>query len=288
MRDRDEHGPFKELLRGDWHLLPEEEKQAYVMRARSGDARALEAVVRCYAKWVLKRAFRFSRIAIGRFNVTDRDSIIEDLFSEGFSGVFKAIERFDPKRGNTFSTYATWWIDHAMERYLNNKVRTIRIPVHMETRLAEARKAGKFSASELHALGMAQVGSLDAPRRGKGGEDRDEAVWSGVDEGSASPEDDADTSQVMSLLRHLLTDCGPWDDCLPEPLNLNEQKVLLLRFFGTDEDKKPMTLEEAGEQLELTRERARQIQAEGLYKLRKSAQLRELAVASGWRVPQDL
>jgi RNA polymerase sigma factor (sigma-70 family) len=206
----------------------------------------------------------------------------DDLMQDGNIGLLRAIEKFDPGRGNPFGAYAVWWIREAVRRALAKQSRTIRIPVHaLATRytlgrvsrrlahelgrepsrqeLAEAAGVNPEIMAELLAL-LKEPLSLDAPRSGE----LDATLGDGIaDRSAVNPNERTSAKESARQLHHLLAD-----------LSEREQKILRLRFGLDGEEER--TLEEIGRSFSLTRERVRQIVAAALAKLHRQTQLREL------------
>jgi len=246
-------------------LLTAEEEVLYARRALRGDDAARKRMIESNLRLVVKISRRYS----------NRGLALLDLIEEGNLGLIRAVEKFDPERGFRFSTYATWWIRQTIERALMNQTRTIRLPIHvvkeLNIYLRTARELSQKLDHEPTAEEIAfqldkpvddvnkmlrlneRVSSVDTPIGGDG----DKALLDIIPDGNNSdPEVSTQDDDIRDSLIHWLDELNP------------KQKEVLARRFGLL-GYEPSTLEEVGREISLTRERVRQIQVEGLRRLRE-------------------
>lgn len=257
---------------GEYDLLTKEQEQDLAHRYRDEDEEeARQILIQSNLRLVVSIAKKFRR----------RGLPLIDLIEEGNIGLIEAVERFDPDRGNRFSTYATWWIERCIRRALSNNARTVRIPAYMFELVAHAKRTAMKLEDELDRhptmeevaekmdikperaklLRKAMNGrttSLSAPVSG-GSNEGDFTTLGNMLEDRDSPHPDEAVLDEMELeTLHELIDS----------IDEREARILQLRF-GLNSDS-PQTLSEVGEAVGLSRERVRQLEIQAIKRLRKS------------------
>ncbi len=251
-------------------FTPQEELKVATL-AKEGDFAARQAMIEHNLRLVVSIAKTYM----------NRGLPLPDLIEEGNLGLMHALDKFEPSRGFRFSTYATWWIRQSIEKGLMDQVRTVRLPVHVIREINQVLRARRFLEQALASegrlpdmediasltgksledvadiLAMAEHStSLDAPRDLDPGSSLLDSI---SDQRSAGPDQEVEKSQLEEMLRAWLK-------------NLKEdQRLVILRRYGLDH-REPATLESVANELNLSKERVRQIQQEALIKLKKHLQ----------------
>lgn len=253
---------------GQRRLLTPEQEQHFATLAKQGDFPARQVMIEHNLRLVVSIAKHY----------VNRGVVLLDLVEEGNLGLMHSIGKFEPERGFRFSTYATWWIRQAIERAIMNQARTIRLPVHRirelnlvlrakyhlearmpsrhEARIDDIAHLAERSVAEVREiLGMAeQVTSLDTPLDS---DPQSSLIDLLADAAESGPDAHCEQREMIGMVRR-------WLDSIPI-----KQRLVIMRRYGLDQGR-PATLEELAEEMGVTRERVRQIQQEGLHRLKRA------------------
>ena len=247
-------------------LITPKEEIELAAEIKKGSEAAREKMITANLRLVVKIAQDYSNLGLS----------LLDLINEGNIGLMKAVERFDPTKGGKLSTYGSWWIKQSIKRALANQSKTIRLPIHMVDRVTQIRRTTAILserlgreptddelASEMN-LPVNRItllksvsqkpASLDSPLGDEDGSTLGELV---PDNKAVSPLENLQSKSIVGDISKVLDQLEP-----------READIIRLRFGLEGLD--PLTREEVGAKIGITRERVRQLQEHALRALRKS------------------
>jgi RNA polymerase primary sigma factor len=258
---------------GRGNLLTHEEEIDLSLRSKAGGAEG-----RLAKKELIERNLRLVVSVAKKYRGASDALAFEDLIQEGNIGLMTAVEKFDPHLGYRFSTYATWWIRQAVQRAVADKGRTIRVPVHMGDKINKVKRTGERLAASLgrqpseqevarelgwdaESVRFALEATPDASSldRRVGGEETGSPLADFIVDEEASG---APAAVIASMEAEYLREAIGY---------LSERaRYVLVRRYGLD-GREPATLLELGEELDISRERVRQMQREAEQTIRRGA-----------------
>ena len=254
-------------------LLKREEEQALARRIRKGDKDALDGLVKANLRFVVSIAKQYANQGLA----------LEDLINDGNLGLIKAAHRFDEKRGFKFISYAVWWIRQAMLQSLAEHSRIVRLPLN---RAGTLYRIGKVSRQLDQELGRAPSAGEIAKKLNLSESEVEDTMHIAnthvsLDDPYSNDQDDSALVDYLMDENAEMPDEHTYERALSDDMEraldtLSErEKLILMLYFGLSSEE-PLTLEEIGKKLGLTRERIRQIKEKAIIRLRHSSRSKYL------------
>jgi len=269
-----EEGSLDQYLReiSQYPLINREEETSLAIRIRTGEAEALDKLVRSNLRFVVSVAKKYQNQGVS----------LSDLINEGNLGLIRAAHKFDETKGIKFISYAVWWIRQAILQALAEQSRIVRVPLN---RAGTLHRIGKRSSALQQELGREPT--VEEIAEGMDISEEEVAKTLSISQSHLSLDAPMTPGEDNKLLDYLPDTLNPTPDeetfghALTESIekvlsSLKEREAKILRlYFGLD-GKEPMTLEEIGSLLGITRERVRQIKEKALSRLRHISKARAL------------
>lgn len=249
-------------------LLKREEEQELARRIKKGDKDALDGLVKANLRFVVSIAKQYANQGLA----------LEDLINDGNLGLIKAAHRFDEERGYKFISYAVWWIRQAMLQSLAEHSRIVRLPLN---RAGTLYRIGKASRQLDQELGRApSAGEIAKKLKISETEVQDTMhianTHVSLDDPYSSDQDDSALVDYLQDENAQMPDEQTYERALSDDMEKaldtlsDREKLILSLYFGLNGEE-PLTLEEIGKKLALTRERIRQIKEKAIVRLRHSS-----------------
>ena len=279
MTDKEIPNPLARYLRqiGHGRLLTHEEEIDLGRRVREGDETARSKLIEKNLRLVIPVAKKYRGMGLP----------FGDLIQEGNTGLMRAADKFDPEKGFRFSTYATWWIRQAVQRAVADTGRTIRVPVHMGEKIRKMAQAYNELSTELtreptdEEVGERLAWDVDRVKEVKSAipdaTSLNQLLSSEEDSSELGDlvEDERESGTIDEVVRELeIRSLMESVEQLPE-----RQRHVLVRRYGLDGEK-PATLADLSEELEISRERVRQVQREAERLLRDEGEYGQVLSAA--------
>jgi len=254
-------------------LLSRDEEQTIARKIRDGDPNALDQLVRANLRFVVSIAKQYSNQGLS----------LEDLINDGNLGLIKAAHRFDPERGYKFISYAVWWVRQAMLQSLAEHSRIVRLPLNRAGTLYRIGKASRQLDQELERKPTAEeiAQRLDISTAEVEGTMHIANTHVSLDDPYSEDKDDNALVDYLTDENQSPPDEATYDRALGEDMEkalatLSEREQNILRLYFGIGGADPLTLEDIGKQMGLTRERIRQIKEKAIQRLRHSTRARYL------------